>query len=135
MSFILLHLSVYHTNTNTRFMGSLSNNSRKLANFAGFYKGIQSAGAFIAPSIDTGTPSYMSEFATNWGLLSASLVIAAPVIWMKIKDTTALEKDLQFTDERKEDVMAMPRESITAQAAPGPAGMMGEKVLGDGGTR
>lgn len=30
-----------------RFMGSLSNNSRKLANFAGFYKGIQSAGAAI----------------------------------------------------------------------------------------
>ena len=28
-----------------RFMGSLSNNGRKLANFAGFYKGIQSAGA------------------------------------------------------------------------------------------
>lgn len=27
------------------YMGSLSNNSRKLANFAGFYKGIQSAGA------------------------------------------------------------------------------------------
>ena len=26
-------------------MGSLSNNGRKLANFAGFYKGIQSAGA------------------------------------------------------------------------------------------
>lgn len=28
-----------------RFMGSLTNNARKLANFAGFYKGIQSAGA------------------------------------------------------------------------------------------
>lgn len=28
-----------------RYMGSLSNNARKLANFAGFYKGIQSAGA------------------------------------------------------------------------------------------
>ena len=27
------------------YMGSLSNNARKLANFAGFYKGIQSAGA------------------------------------------------------------------------------------------
>ena len=27
-----------------RYMGSLSNNARKLANFAGFYKGIQSAG-------------------------------------------------------------------------------------------
>lgn len=30
-----------------RFMGSLSNNSRKLANFAGFYKGIQSVGQAI----------------------------------------------------------------------------------------
>lgn len=29
-------------------MGALTNNSRKLANFAGFYKGIQSAGAAIA---------------------------------------------------------------------------------------
>lgn len=29
----------------SRYMGSLSNNARKLANFAGFYKGIQSAGA------------------------------------------------------------------------------------------
>ena len=28
-------------------MGSLTNNSRKLANFAGFYKGIQSAGAAV----------------------------------------------------------------------------------------
>jgi hypothetical protein len=28
-------------------MGALSNNSRTLANFAGFYKGVQSAGAAI----------------------------------------------------------------------------------------
>lgn len=116
-------------------MGSLSNNSRKLANFAAFYKGIQSAGAFISPSIDANTPSYMSEFATNWGLLSVSLLIAAPVIWLKVKDTTALETDLQFTDETQEDVLTMPRENLTGQAAPGPAGMMGEKVLGNGGTR
>lgn len=30
-----------------RYMGALSNNSRKLAHYAGFYKGIQSAGAAI----------------------------------------------------------------------------------------
>ena len=31
-------------------MGALSNNARKLANFTGFYKGIQSAGGAIAPA-------------------------------------------------------------------------------------
>ena len=33
------------------FMGAMTNNSRKLANFAGFYKGIQSAGAAIMLSL------------------------------------------------------------------------------------
>lgn len=85
-------------------MGSLTNNGRKLANFAGFYKGIQSAGNAAAASIDAGKASYMSEFGTNWGLLAGSLVIAAPVIWMKVQDTSSIEKDLQFTDETKADV-------------------------------
>ena len=86
-------------------MGSLTNNGRKLANFAGFYKGIQSAGAAITPAIDTGKPSYMSEFATNWALLATSLVIAAPLIWWKVQDTTDLEEDLKFTDETMADVL------------------------------
>ena len=66
-------------------MGSLSNNSRKLANFAGFYKGIQSAGAVIAPAIDNTLPPYMNALAGNWGLLAGSLVIAAPVVFLKIR--------------------------------------------------
>jgi hypothetical protein len=33
-------------------MGTISNNSRKLANFAGFYKGIQSAGVAIIWRMD-----------------------------------------------------------------------------------
>ena len=86
-------------------MGSLTNNGRKLANFAGFYKGIQSAGNAAAASIDAGRASYMSEFGTNWGLLAGSLIIAAPVIWMKVQDTTPIEQDLQFTDETKADVL------------------------------
>ena len=66
-------------------MGSLSNNSRKLANFTGFYKGIQSAGNAIAATVDGEKAVFMTEFATNWGLLAGSLVFAAPVIWMKIQ--------------------------------------------------
>ena len=48
----------------------------------------------------------MSEFATNWGLLAGSILIAAPVVWLKVTDTTSIEKDLEFVDERKEDVVA-----------------------------
>jgi MFS family permease len=86
------------------FMGALTNNGRKLANFAGFYKGIQSAGAAITWRLDDVKISYMSMFASNWGLLGGSLLIALPVILWKVEDTVSLEKDLAFTDETVEDV-------------------------------
>ncbi|EFR05161.1 DUF895 domain-containing protein [Nannizzia gypsea CBS 118893] len=86
------------------FMGALTNNSRKLANFAGFYKGIQSAGAAIAWRIDSQAVSYRAMFISNWVLLASSLIVAAPVIWMKIKDTTDIMRDLKFSDENLEEV-------------------------------
>lgn len=85
-------------------MGALSNNGRKLANFAGFYKGIQSAGGAIAANIDARQIPYMTQFAINWGLLAGSLVIAAPVIFYYVKDTTPLEEDLKFSDETAAEV-------------------------------
>ena len=85
-------------------MGALTNNGRKLANFTGFYKGIQSAGAAIAASIDAHHAPYMNEFASNWGLLVGGLLIAAPVIFTKVKDTTPLEDDLRFSDETIDEV-------------------------------
>ncbi|EFE36170.1 DUF895 domain membrane protein [Trichophyton benhamiae CBS 112371] len=86
------------------FMGALTNNSRKLANFAGFYKGIQSAGAAIAWRIDSLGVSYRAMFISNWALLASSLIIAAPVVWKKIKDITDIMKDLKFSDENLEEV-------------------------------
>ncbi|BCS03842.1 unc-93 family MFS transporter [Aspergillus luchuensis] len=86
------------------FMGSLTNNARKLANFAGFYKGIQSAGAAGMWRMDAvGTP-YMTEFASCWGLLAGSLVIASPVVFLKIKEHTDVEADLNFSDETAQEV-------------------------------
>ena len=67
-------------------MGALTNNGRKLACFTGFYKGIQSAGGAISPQLDSNNVSFLAQFATNWGLLAGSLVIAAPVIWTKVKE-------------------------------------------------
>ena len=87
-------------------MGAITNNGRKLANFAGFYKGIQSAGGAIMWRLDTlGTP-YLSMFGSCWGLLAGSLVVALPVLLMKIKDSVPVEDDLKFSDETEEDIMA-----------------------------
>jgi MFS family permease len=86
------------------FMGALTNNGRKLANFAGFYKGIQSAGAAITWRLDDVKIPYMTMFASNWGLLAGSLLVALPVILWKVEDTVALEKDVEFTDETLAEV-------------------------------
>ncbi|KIW55631.1 hypothetical protein PV05_04362 [Exophiala xenobiotica] len=112
--------SVWQTTTYW-LMGSLTNNGRKLANFAGFYKGIQSAGGAISPQLDANKVAFMTQFAVNWGLLAGSLLIAAPVIWTRVKDTTDLEEDLKFSDETKADV-------APASAIVGPEGMMAEKI-------
>ena len=87
-----------------RLMGSLTNNSRKLANFAGFYKGIQSAGGAITGNIDARQVPFMTQFAITWGLLAGSILIAAPVIVKYVKDTVPLEEDLKFSDETVADV-------------------------------
>jgi hypothetical protein len=87
-------------------MGALSNSGRKTANFAGFYKGIQSAGAAIIWAIDSkSSTTYMAEFASSWALLAGSLLIASPVILWKIKDHVTVEEDLKFSDETIEDVL------------------------------
>ncbi|KFA67109.1 hypothetical protein S40285_03014 [Stachybotrys chlorohalonatus IBT 40285] len=87
------------------YMGAISNSGRKAANLAGFYKGIQSGGAAIFWALDRDTP-YDAMFGATWGCLAASLVFAAPVIFMKIQDHVSLEQDLKFSDETAEDVVA-----------------------------
>ena len=86
-------------------MGALTNNGRKLANFAGFYKGIQSAGAAIMFRIDALKAPFMNEFASCWGLLAGSLLIALPLIMLKVQDTVPLVEDIEFSDETIEEVM------------------------------
>jgi hypothetical protein len=87
-----------------RFMGALSNSGRRAANYIGFYKGIQSAGAAISNNLDARKVSFHAQFMSNWVLLAASLVIAAPVIFLKIQDHVGVEQDLEGTDETLADV-------------------------------
>jgi hypothetical protein len=86
-------------------MGALTNNGRKTANFAGFYKSIQSAGAAIFWAIDLASTDFTAEFASCWGLLAGSLLVAAPVIFLKVKDHVPVEEDLKFSDETLADVL------------------------------
>lgn len=96
-------------------MGALSNSGRRTANYVGFYKGIQSAGAAVMWALDSKKISFMAEFASNWGLLSFSLLCATPVIFMKIKDHVTVEEDLAGTDETLADVLpsAYPEKKVT----------------------
>jgi hypothetical protein len=87
-------------------MGSLTNNGRKTAFFAGFYKAIQSSGSAIIYRLDTLGIPYINLFASCWTLLAGSIVIAAPVILWKVKDHVPIEEDLKFSDETEEDVLA-----------------------------
>jgi len=87
------------------FMGALSNSGRRSANYVGFYKGIQSAGAAVMWSLDSRKTSFLAEFISNWVLLSVSLLIAAPVIFLKVKDHVTVEEDLVGTDETLADVL------------------------------
>ncbi|GAA5930812.1 uncharacterized protein JCM15063_002467 [Sporobolomyces koalae] len=69
-------------------MGSLTNLPGNLSYLVGFYKGIQSAGAAGAYRADSNLQPYMSELATSWGLTTAALVFAIPVLLFRIGDHT-----------------------------------------------
>lgn len=73
-------------------MGALSNDSEKTAYYAGFYKGIQSAGAAIAWRLDAYGTAYMSMFASSWALVQGSMVIAIPLIFFMVTDHTEEEE-------------------------------------------
>jgi hypothetical protein len=47
----------------------------------------------------------MSLFASCWILLAGSMVIALPVMILKIKDTVPVEEDIKFSDATVEDVI------------------------------
>lgn len=72
-------------------LGAISNDSRKLAILAGFYKSLQSAGAAIVYRIDALKVPYMNIFASTWGLLAVGLVFAAPVVWTKIENHSEID--------------------------------------------
>lgn len=67
-------------------------------------RGIQSAGAAVVWSLDYDKISYLSMFASCWGLLGGSLLVALPLVFTKITDHVTIEHDLEFSDETFNEV-------------------------------
>jgi MFS family permease len=93
-------------------MGALTNSTRKLALYAGFYKGIQSAGAAVIWRLDANLMSGKNEFITCWVLIFASLLIASPVVWTKVDNHTDEEADAMFTVDMHADELHRQQEKI-----------------------
>ena len=74
-------------------MGALTNSGTKLAFFAGLFKAMQASGAAIVFRLDALELSYMNMFATTWGLLGGSLLVAFPVIWYKVQNHSEEQED------------------------------------------
>ncbi|OAX30539.1 hypothetical protein K503DRAFT_705130, partial [Rhizopogon vinicolor AM-OR11-026] len=74
-------------------IGAMSNDTNKLAIYAGFYHSIQSAGAAGVWRMDAVGFSYMNIFLSTWCLVVAGLVFAFPMIYLRIRDTTVLEDE------------------------------------------
>ncbi|KAL8864076.1 MAG: hypothetical protein Q9198_010111, partial [Flavoplaca austrocitrina] len=55
--------------------------------------------------IDALKAPFMNEFASCWGLLAGSLLVALPLIMLKVQDTVPLVDDIKFSDETIEEVM------------------------------
>lgn len=58
----------FNTNLIARYMGALSNSGRRTANMAGFYKGLQSAGAAIFWRLDGVHTEFNIMFAATVSL-------------------------------------------------------------------
>ncbi|CDK28771.1 unnamed protein product [Kuraishia capsulata CBS 1993] len=86
-------------------IGSLTNNSRKLSIFAGFYKGVQGIGGIVIYVMDWKLVEYHAIFGTTWGIICFGILMAFPIAFRMVKDSTELEKDLEFSDETLEDVI------------------------------
>lgn len=74
-------------------LGTLSNNPKKVALYGSFYKSLQSAFAAIAWRLDATETPFIAMFASSWGLVQGSLILASPLILFKITETTEAEVD------------------------------------------
>jgi hypothetical protein len=69
--------------------------------------------------MDTGRASYRTLFGTSWGLCVAGMIIAIPVIWMRVHDTEVTAEDFVHAGETAElDSAAQPAAELAPMEVP-----------------
>ncbi|KAH7907552.1 MFS general substrate transporter [Hygrophoropsis aurantiaca] len=86
-------------------MGAMSNDPAKLAVFTGFYKSLQSAGSAVIWRVDAQYAPYMNMFISTWCLAVGGLIVAFPMVYLRVKDHTDLEDEtlLKIAEAEKEN--------------------------------
>ncbi|XP_019200155.1 PREDICTED: UNC93-like protein 1 [Ipomoea nil] len=67
-------------------IGALADDSEILSRYAGFYKGVQSAGAAVAWEVDTKKVSFLNQFIANWALTTISYPLLVILVLLAVKD-------------------------------------------------
>lgn len=86
------------------FMGALADNSStaSVADFAGFFKSLQSVGAAVAWKLNNLNSPFLVDLSVTWGILVGSLLCAAPMLMAKIKDTDFIDGERQEYNEERD---------------------------------
>jgi TRAP-type C4-dicarboxylate transport system permease small subunit len=63
-------------------MGSITNDSFRLARMTGYYKGVQSAGAAVSYGVDAIHTPYLTEVIVVFAMVMFTFVTTFPVIWV-----------------------------------------------------
>ncbi|XP_059667335.1 UNC93-like protein 1 [Cornus florida] len=74
-------------------IGALADDSETLSRYAGFYKGVQSAGGAVAWQVDTHKVSFLSQLVLNWSLTTISYPLLVLLIFLAVKDDTEAEEE------------------------------------------
>ncbi|CAH9110998.1 unnamed protein product [Cuscuta europaea] len=67
-------------------IGALGDDSEILSRYAGFYKGVQSAGGAVAWQVDAQKVSFLKQLIVNWGLTTVSYPLLALLVLLAVKD-------------------------------------------------
>lgn len=85
-------------------MGTLSNESYKLARYAGFYKGVQSAGSAVSFGVDSLRVPFMNELAANFAMMAFSMPFMFFVAWKVNETNYTKESDVIPPDYAKVEI-------------------------------
>ncbi|KAL1922746.1 uncharacterized protein VTP21DRAFT_9122 [Calcarisporiella thermophila] len=97
-------------------MGALTNDPLKLSRYAGFYKGVQSAGAAAAWAVNAAPNlSMMHELAINWALLALSIP-GALLVCRGVTDTNIGHEEYNLEAEKDKQLEAYPEDKIELPA-------------------